>query len=333
MAIVEYKTINKKRGASRPVTVEERSIMATLYASGKSSNDIAVILDRSGRNIRKHLSLMGLSRNIEEGVDNAIKHGKIRKHFFNEHFFDELTPESAWALGLIIGDGHIHYIEGEQNKIELVGSEDVVEKFRKLLEHPGKIVRCKDRDGKYLNCWKFQGYSKHIVDLMYERYGMRGNKSHTVKFPEVSQGLLPHLLRGLMDSDGGWKVRGGCLTADYTSCSPYLISGMIKTLNDLNIHPKLVKTELYREKDNNVFIGYKLLFNAKQARSLADLIYTESNDKIRCIRKHGAAVLGIYTRMRAYKKRGNNFNVGKDKTVIVTLDVAELINKIKELQC
>lgn len=276
------------------VTADEQARMVALYAEGKSSTDIAQLLDRDSRLVRMHLEAAGVLRSRAEGVRLAVSRGKIKQHKFDETFFDTWTPEMAWVLGLIFGDGHVQARKGTSYAVQLACSLEVGEKVCALLKLSKKPrrVRAKDKitgELRELNCWMVEFYSRVVVERLRD-YGLTGgSKAKTMQFPDVPAEMLPHFVRGLWDSDGSWSSRG--FTATYTTASSVFLTQLRARLALVGL-PTDPARERSVVRGSKTFRWWTLTVDSVWAPKLAEWLYCGVSTSMRCERKFGMAKMG-----------------------------------------
>lgn len=285
-------TRNLKQAArERKSTVgyTEVARMVQLYESGLSSNDVGKELQRDGRLVRMHLERAGVLRKREIAVRLAVENGNILRRAYDMQFFDTWSPEMAWLLGLIFGDGNVHVRQGEQYVASLCGSKQVVQAACALLAYEGP-VRQATHNGRKLNCWVTQWYSKLLV-VSLAQYGLvGGSKSQTMQMPLVPEEMLSSFVRGLWDSDGGWVRRGQHLRANYSCSSLKFIVSLREILENRGWSPRMYthKTMLKGKQ----FTGYRIELLAAHSRELARWLYQGSTPSTRCERKYEIALHG-----------------------------------------
>lgn len=134
---------------------------------------------------------------------------------FNEHIFDQIdSEEKAYWLGFIFADGYISSSplrEGVKNVYQFeisLGIKDIehLNKFKKFIEFKKDIITDKSR------C-RFIVANKHLWTTLNE-LGCTPNKSLSLKFPNISQNLVKHFIRGYFDGDGciSRHVHNTCVT-------------------------------------------------------------------------------------------------------------------------
>lgn len=131
-------------------------------------------------------------------------HGKLK---VNENYFENIdTPDKAYFLGLFIADGcitkHPQIFLGLEYK-----DIAIIETFKQCLESEHKIcIIEQERNGTITHMADFRFVSRKMRDDL-EKIGITSNKSIECRLPILSNDLMPHLIRGLMDGDGWWHIR------------------------------------------------------------------------------------------------------------------------------
>jgi hypothetical protein len=113
---------------------------------------------------------------------------------FNWSFLP-LTPEKAWLLGLIYGDGSLR--KAGHGFVVTSGDRDVIDNINSLFD--GRL-----RATPYEGCWTIQANSARLFNELRGTFGLAPNKAAALSFPAIEAALLPHFVRGLLDSDGCW---------------------------------------------------------------------------------------------------------------------------------
>lgn len=127
-----------------------------------------------------------------------------RKYHCNSNIFHVIdTQEKAYWLGFLYADGYISQINNSYVVGLSLSSVDKthVEKFRSFLETDYPI-------NEYISSgFKASLYSRIAVndkiiaeDLI--RHGVVLQKTNVLKFPQLSNELIPHFIRGYFDGDG-----------------------------------------------------------------------------------------------------------------------------------
>ena len=150
---------------------------------------------------REKVDRRTLSKHFKElGIKIINKQNRSK---FNEHIFDSIdTEEKAYWLGFIFADGTINSSpirEGVKNiyGFELsLGIKDLkhLEKFKKFIGYNKDLLIDNNR------C-RFSIANKHFWTTL-NNLGCTPNKSLTLKFPDISENLVKHFIRGYFDGDG-----------------------------------------------------------------------------------------------------------------------------------
>lgn len=257
------------------VTLTEIEKMVALYASGLSSNAVGKRLGRDGRLVRKWLTHAGVLRKRTEAVRMATE---TRGHW---ELLDAWTPESAWVLGLLFGDGHLRK-EGTGNTFFLAGSLQVCTAVAEILQLDAVPV---DRGNYALLRWS----SWRLADVVRQRFGIGGNKALTMRFPDVPADVRAHFVRGLWDADGCWTRRGNSLSSKYVTASQDFAEDLLSVLKaDLGEFPYRLRAAdtVLRGK---TFRHWDLVLNVEGTRRLVDYLYEGSFISLRCARKYEQA--------------------------------------------
>lgn len=176
---------------------------------------------------------------------------------WNEHFFDELSPDAVYMLGFLVADGYvldkinplransrIHQISFHQKEPA------ILERIAGVLEYEGDLGKSGNSPCKNLKLG-----SKHAWHIMTGKYGIPAGKekSYTVRIPDVVKEdhiMLPHFMRGLFDGDGLVSKNGRQFA--YYSGSDGLMDDVINILaNELGLprHEKVWGKGNYQKTD------------------------------------------------------------------------------------
>lgn len=143
------------------------------------------------------------------------------KYEKDESFFDNIDSElKAYLLGWVAGDGHLKkdglYLSVHNKDIEISNL------FRDSIS-----PNCKQFTRDYDNTVNIRINSVKLVNRLCEVLKVSvGKKSDKISLPDLSNNLLIHFIRGLMDSDGSInKIDGFQTNPNCTYCS---MSSLIK---------------------------------------------------------------------------------------------------------
>ena len=174
------------------ITKEE---IKSLYLSGKSLSEIALIAGCRFENIRSHLKRMQISCRKQEEAQ--------RKMYLNQEFFNSIdTEEKAYVLGFLFADGYNNEVKN-QISIRLHKKDiDILIKIRDLLfPNKDKMIRI------YKELYADLSINSLKISKDLSKLGCIQNKSLILKFPNISSELIPHFIRGYFDGDGCISIK------------------------------------------------------------------------------------------------------------------------------
>jgi hypothetical protein len=167
-----------------------------LYQSGTSCKRIGKEFNCSKQTINQLLR--------ERSIPLRDNSHSQQKYKINENIFEEIdTPEKAYWLGMLTGDGWITDDNDFGLSLEQTDKEYVYN-FRDFLQsdHP---IKPKNnglkKDGTPSVSYELRISNKKIVSDL-RKYGLNANKTHHMDFPSLSKEFLPYYMLGLVDSDG-----------------------------------------------------------------------------------------------------------------------------------
>ena len=119
---------------------------------------------------------------------------------FNKDYFQKIdTEDKAYFLGFIVADG---CISEKSNSVQIIQKETyILEEFKKYIEFNGPVYKDEYRG---ISCITVNS-SKTKKDL--ENLGITPNKTMIVKYPNISEHLQNHFIRGVFDGDGCISLR------------------------------------------------------------------------------------------------------------------------------
>jgi hypothetical protein len=110
-------------------------------------------------------------------------------------YFEELDPENAYWLGFLYGDG---WISGEEYpSLGLEISKKDEEHLRRFREDVGSSHAITEKEEKVSVTITRPEFCQHLKEQ-----NLRKDKTFDDSLPGLSEGLLPHFVRGLFDADG-----------------------------------------------------------------------------------------------------------------------------------
>lgn len=189
-----------------------------------------------------------IRRNIPKRKRQTSRDGLIP---LDERYFENIdTPNKAYWLGFIAADGCIKIRKESNTYILSIGlaEKDIghLEKFKKELKYEGKIVlepKYYEKTQKYYNiaCLRI---SRTVLCEDLINQGIGRNKSVNLQLPNLSDNLMQHYLRGLIDGDGTWFVtKQGQLTFGFISSIEDFaldVKKYLKNKCELKNDPKLI---------------------------------------------------------------------------------------------
>lgn len=190
------------------------------------------------------------------------------------------TPEMAWCLGLIYGDGHLSNVG---NQVHIISSDrDVIEKHAKIHGNL-RIIYGETYSQVTWTC------ARLYREL--ESYGLCPNKSAILQFPKLNPSMLPHFVRGLIDPDGSFYRKGpGKLSDLLAFCYACICGSFMQDLRDAMVrHAGVsqslhVKSRLQRDTPNTVWF---IKYSHANATKRGQWVYGPSTEAIRGERKYG----------------------------------------------
>ena len=153
------------------------------------------------------------------------------------------TSNKAYLLGYIFSDGCLSYDKhSRRERITIVSNDlQIINEFHKIMT-PNKSIYQQGKSYKVI--------SNNPTDIkILKEHGVTYNKSLSVKFPEISEKLMPDFIRGIFDGDGCvyiGKTKSNNIIYEYlnvsfTTGSIDFANGLINALAFFGIKTKLNK--------------------------------------------------------------------------------------------
>lgn len=179
--------------------------------------------------------------------------GAKRKYSLNENYFECLdSKDKAYFLGFIYADGFITKRSSGQNILGITLAEsEPLDKFK-------KYINCDKPIGIYKKTNSYSDKSvEHKLALIsdklvsdIEKLGVIEQKTLVLTFPEMSEELIPHFIRGYFDGDGSVFIHKDSRSKevrDYLGISicgtKEFLEGLVKHLDFLDENPCIYKEE------------------------------------------------------------------------------------------
>jgi hypothetical protein len=241
-----------------------------LYLEGLSMRQIAERTGISKSVIARRIKQTGVSRDRSSSQILGCK--RAPQVPFDWSYFP-LTAGKAWLIGLIYGDGSLH--NAGRTITLTAGDRDVIENVNHLF---GGTLGVSMPTPTY---WTLHIHSARLWKELNVAFALVPNKSRVLRYPELSDEMKPHFIRGLLDSDGCWysdrRSKQPRLGFRYVSLSLEFLHTLRKDLI------RLVGVSSKR----NVYQGsmYSLAYTNNDAVRIGHWIYTGSTPRDRCERK------------------------------------------------
>jgi hypothetical protein len=237
-----------------------------------------------GLSIRQSADATGISKSV---VGRIVKNSEIGRDTSTSQIFGckrttrlpftwsffPLTPEKAWLLGLIYGDGSL-CIDGRKISITS-GDYDVIDNINHLFG---------DNLGISSPTSTYQVITLHSGRIWKElngNFALVPNKSRVLCYPELPDAMKSHFVRGLLDSDGCWKT-------DTRNPQPKLVFGFVSLTKEF---VESLRVDFIRyvgvspKRTVHEGSGFVLLYSNHDAVRIGHWIYADSNSRNRCERK------------------------------------------------
>lgn len=234
-----------------------------LYEAGMGCTLLSKKYDCAETTITKLLQ----RHDIETGINQ-------RKYHFNEAFFNKIdTPEKAYILGFIYGDGSQ---DGQHIRISITDLE-LLEKIKDKMELEIPIHHIKPRKEHYKPQYLLKISSVEMCKDL-DRVGAMPAKTFKVKFPtedQVPEKLIKHFLRGLYDADGTISIQKDRIMTQYIGYvghGPLILGTNIYIQRLFNFSFNVIKDN----RGNNGDIKYIRCTNIHQIIKFLDWLYADS---------------------------------------------------------
>lgn len=193
-----------------------------------------------------------------------MKRKSTEAFLVNEDFFDNLSAQSAWFLGLMAADGNVTK-DLKRFKISQSGPEGF-----KLIEHIVRMLDFKGNVSTYKNAHSVQITSRKLVSRLVE-YGIIPNKSTVLEFPKnLPLKYAKPFIRGYFDGDGSVGVYVN------KNNSRFLIASVVGTrsfIRDLKKHVSAFSSCRQIARCKNLF---EIRWNGKLAIAFCQWLFDDS---------------------------------------------------------
>lgn len=231
-------------------------LIVDLYKKQNSTGVLAKQFGVSVKTICDILKKHNIERNNPQGAFNL-----------DRNYFKSIDrPDKAYFLGLLLTDGNVW---GKQIRIELKSDDEyILNTFAKYIGRPEaklhRRISGKNSILSHLNTYCDQW----VKDLA--QWSVTPKKTYTTKIPILSEDMMPHLIRGIIDGDGYISADGsqiGICGANYEN---------IKIIKDYLIHTLDIRDNLIITTNNGI---YDVKWGSKKdVLKIGEYIYKDKND-------------------------------------------------------
>lgn len=271
-------------------------------------------LIKGGYSISNIAKLMNLS--LSKTWRIVRSNGELNKFRTRETIVDDdflvepLSPTECWFVGCMAGDGNVY-----KNHISIVSTDfDIIQKFKNLSQIGNITIR---RHLKYKTRYTWSIDNAILVERL-KKFNIIPNKTFILKFADdIPNNLISHYIRGILDSDGSIGFMNNAPYISFVSASKEFLSSLLNITNDITKS----NVKLTFDKRRNGI--WQLLYTRRNALSLTNWIYNDSNNYNRMDRKYDKAI-GI---INYYKTVDNNIELKKLKRYDLAVEI------FSEYQC
>lgn len=238
------------------LTEEQELEIIRLYENDIITKEIKEKFNISNDTIRKVLR-----KHKKEPIYSLNKHQRARLYQYNERIFENMdTPEKAYWLGLLMGDGCIS--KGRVISLGLIDLE-LIKNFIKFLGNESiNIITIKPRNINQKPMYYVKINSKKMtIDL--SRYGLIERKSYRTSISEhIPKDFIKFYILGYSDADGSVCNSKNGVRFTIASCSNLILEQIKQYLETEGINRiKIVRIKFKNDSDKYYSV---LCIRAKQ---------------------------------------------------------------------
>lgn len=268
---------------SRPkriVTDAEKEKICQNYLAGKSIKHLQKETKLQTHQIKA--ILIGANINVLSAKETQIKNGTAEY----KDYFNDLNPLQCYVLGLIFGDGCVHYNPVKYKYAMTLTSNDldILQSAQKIF---GESFPIKKR--KAAKAYNLVVNSKHVCEELISKFNLQSPKSNSLLFPKLPNDMYNFFISGLLSTDGCIEIKKihigkpCAITFSYSSnCLDFIEELQNYLIEKLNI----TKTTIKKNKTKRKNINYSLRYTGNQATTILQFIYQNTDSLTRCERKY-----------------------------------------------
>lgn len=181
----------RKEHKSKEFLMSKSTEILQLYKEGKSTIEIGKIFDCVSSSIWRVLK------------ENNADINPVKFNFVNEDFFENIDNEiNAYCFGFWLADGNVS-TKGNVSKMQITDL-DILTTIKEKMKYTGDFGITPAYDNRLTSyCLKISS-EKLRNDLI--KHGCMPNKTFLLKFPQIPENLIRHMVRGYLDGDGSINV-------------------------------------------------------------------------------------------------------------------------------
>jgi hypothetical protein len=166
------------------------------------------------------------------GIKPRPAHEAVRGYFdkypnVNIGFFENMSPQLAFYLGLMYSDG---YVDDKSNVGISLTDPELIKWIAKVIDYKPQIRQVTQDNGKILYSLRFS--NPKVSELLINRYKLSPRKSKSIEFPNfIPEEYIPYFIRGVFEGDGtvgiyefreNGKIRKNYIAAIYSGSRAFL---------------------------------------------------------------------------------------------------------------
>lgn len=210
-----------------------------------------------------------------------VDRGKLDHFFFRGGITDE---ERAYVFGVMLTDGNVGQgMKGSYYaRLELT-DHDIVLKIATALGYRGRLYHSPNR--RTLRLVLASPYLYHDLVAL----GCTPRKTETARYPAIEPYLDRHLIRGIIDGDGSWVIRGRSQLSLQICGNDLLMQGVQQSIgHHLSVSPQAIQYPADHDVRFRMKSFAQMRYNTSASVAIRDWLYD------------GATIFGDRKRLEAY---------------------------------